>query len=117
MGSLRGGKQLTPEVVAKRLCIGVADLLDVGKPWTSRDVAEVQRCRPDWLRCARKALGAARAEEERQQKARGDAVRARQKGFEYPPVGSAATEFADDFAKLNLLEFLHSALDASSAET
>jgi hypothetical protein len=46
-----------------------------------------------------------------------DAVRLRQKGFEYPSVSSAATEFAYDFAKLNLLEFLHSALDVSSAQT
>jgi hypothetical protein len=108
---------LAPEIVAQRLRIGVADLSDIGRPWTSGDVEQAQRCRPDWLRCARKAWGAARAEEERQRKARADAVRLRQARFEYPQVGSAATEFAHDFARLNLLEFLYSALDASSAET
>lgn len=117
MGSTRGDRRLAPEVAATRVCIGVADLPDIGKPWTGRDVAEAQRCRPDWLRCARKALGAARAEEERQRKARVDAVLLRREGCEYPPVGSAATEFAHDFAKLNLLEFLHSALDVSAVQT
>jgi hypothetical protein len=69
------------------------------------------------LRYARTALGAARSDEERQRKACIDAVRLRQKGFEYPSVGSAATEFAYDFARLNLLGFLHSALDVSSVQT
>lgn len=62
-------------------------------------------------------MGASRAEEERQRKARADAVRLRQGRFEYPQVGSVATGFAHDFARLNLLEFLYSELDASSAET
>jgi hypothetical protein len=117
MSSHSGGKLLAPEVAAGRLCIGLADLPDIGRAWTSRDVVEAQRERPDWLRCARKRLGAARAEEQRQRKARMDAVRSRQQGFEYPTVNPAATEFAHAFARLNLLEFLHSALDASSAQT
>jgi hypothetical protein len=117
VGSQGGGKWLAPEIAAQRLCIGVADLPDIGRPWASGDVDQAQRCRPDWLRCARKAWRASRAEEERQRKARADAVRLRQGRFEYPQVGSAAAEFAHDFARLNLLEFLYSALDASSAET
>jgi len=61
VGSNGAGRQLTPEVAAKRLCIGVADLPELGRPWTARDVAEMQRGRPEWLGCAR----ATRAEEER----------------------------------------------------
>jgi hypothetical protein len=117
VGSRRDGKRLAKEAAAQRLCIGVADLPDIGRLWTSRDVAEVQRVRPDWLRCARKSLGVARAEEERQRNARVDAVRLRQRVFEYPAVSSVATDFAHAFARLNLLEFVHSALDAPAADT
>lgn len=112
-----GGKQLAPEVAARRLCIAVGDLPDIGHAWTAHEVVEAQRDRPDWLRCARKAWGAARAEEQRQRKARMDAVRLRQAGFEYPAVDAVATDFAHSFARVNLLEFLYSALDASSAQT
>jgi hypothetical protein len=111
------GKQLTREVAAKRLGIGVADLPDLDRPWTGRDVAETQRSRPEWLRCTRKALGATQAEQERQRKARSDAVLARRSGFGYPPVTAAASDFARDFAKANLLTFLHDALDAWAADT
>lgn len=117
MGSQGGGKWLAPEIAAQRLCIGVADLPDIGRPWANGDVDQAQRCRPDWLRRARKAWAAARVDEQRQRKARTDAVRLRQRTFEYPQIDSAATEFAHDFARLNLLGFLYSALDASSAET
>ncbi|MDH6198317.1 hypothetical protein M2272_004976 [Mycobacterium frederiksbergense] len=117
MGSQSGGKRLAPEVVARRLCIGVADLPDIGRAWTNRDVAEAQRDRPDWLQRARKVLGVARAEEERQRKARMDAVRLRQRGFEYPVVALVASEFAHAFARVNLLEFLYGALDAPAAQT
>jgi hypothetical protein len=111
------GGQLTREAAAKRLGVAAADLADVGRPWTGRDVADVQRCRPEWLRCARKALGAARAEQERQRKARLDAVLARRSGFEYPPVTAAASVFAREFTKANLLMLLHDALDVSAADT
>jgi hypothetical protein len=111
------GKQLTREGAAKRLGIGVADLPDLGRAWTGRDVADAQRGRPEWLRGARKALGAARAEEERQRQARLEGVLARRSGFEHPPLTAAASDFARDFAKANLLAFLHDALDASAAET
>jgi len=117
VGSQGGGKWLAPEIAAQRLCIGVADLPDIGRPWANGDVDQAQRCRPDWLRRARKAWAAARVDEQRQRKARTDAVRLRQRTFEYPQIDSAATEFAHDFARLNLLGFLYSALDASSAET
>jgi len=110
------GQLLTREAAAKRRCIGVADLPDLGKPWT-REVAEVGRSRPQWLQCAREALGAARAEQERQRKSRLDAVLARRTGCEYPPITAAATDFARDFARANLLVFLHDALDAAAAET
>ena len=111
------GGQFTREGAAKRLGIGVVDLPDLGRSWTGRDVADVQGVRPEWLRCARKALGAVRAAQERQRKARFDAVLARRSGFEYPPVTAAASDFARDFAKANLLTFLHDALGASAAET
>ena len=117
MGGKGNSKQLTREVAAKRLCIEVADLPDLGKPWTGRDVTDVQRSRPEWLRCARRALGAARAEEERQRKARFDVVLARRTGFEYPSVTAVAADFARDFAKTNLLAFLHDALDTLAADT
>ena len=117
MGGKGNSKQLTREVAAKRLCIEVTDLPDLGKPWTGRDVTDVQRSRPEWLRCARKALGAARAEEERQRKARVDVVLARRTGFEYPSVTAVAADFARDFAKTNLLAFLHDAVDTLAADT
>lgn len=112
-----GGQQLAPEVAARRLCIAAGDLPGIGHAWTAHDVVEAQRDRPDWLRCARKVLGAARAEEQRQRKTRMDAVRLRQAGFEYPAVDAVATDFAHSFTRVNLLEFLYSALDASSAQT
>ncbi|MDH6195408.1 hypothetical protein M2272_002048 [Mycobacterium frederiksbergense] len=99
MGSKFGGKRLAPEVAARHLCIGVADLADIGRGWTDRDVVEAQRDRPDWLRWARKVLGVARAEEEWQSKARMDAVRLRQRGFEYPAVDLVASEFAQGFVR------------------
>jgi hypothetical protein len=108
------GKQLTREGAAKRLGIGVVDLPDLGRPWTGRDVADEQRSRPGWSRSARKALGAACAEQERQ--ARFDAVLARRSGFGYPPVDGDATAFARECAKANLLKLLHDALDASAAD-
>ncbi|WP_287035330.1 hypothetical protein [Mycobacterium sp.] len=117
MGSKRDGKRLTPEGAAKRLCIGVADLPGIGRPWTSSDVAEAQRGRPDWLSRARKSFGAAQAEQARQQQAYVDAVRLRQSTFEYPALSVAATNFAHAFARANLLEFLHSALDVAAADT
>jgi hypothetical protein len=107
---------LTAAVAAQRLGIGVVDLPDLGRPWTVRDVADAQHGRPEWLRSARKALGAARAEGERQRKARFDAVLARRAGFEYPPVNATASDFAREFARANLLMFLHDALDAAAAE-
>jgi hypothetical protein len=113
VGSKGVGKQLTPEVAAKRLCIGVADLPDFGKPWTGGDVAAMQRSRPVWLRCAR----AARAEEDRLRKARRDAVLARRLGFEYRAITATATDVARDFARVNLLAFLHDVLDVAAAET
>ena len=111
------GEQLTREGAAKRLGIGVADLPDLGYPWTGREVADAQRGRPEWLRCARRALGAARVEGERQRRARFDAVLARRSGFEYPPVTDAASDFAREFANANLLMLLRDALDASAADT
>jgi hypothetical protein len=114
VGSKGAGRQLTPEVAAKRLCMGVADLPDLGKPWTGRDVAEMQRSRAEWLRSAR----ATRAEEDRLRKARRrDAVLAGRLGFEYPAITAAATDFAQDFAGTNLLAFLYDALDVAAAET
>lgn len=113
MGSKGAGKRLTPDAAAKGLCVGVADLPDLGKPWTGRDVAEAQRGRPEWLGCAR----AVRAEEDRLREARWEAVHARGIGFEYPAITSAATGFARDFARVNLLEFLHDVLDVAAADT
>jgi hypothetical protein len=113
LGSRGAGKRLTPGVAAKRVCIGVADLPDLGRPWTGRDVAEMQRSRPEWLRCAR----ATRAEEDRLRKVRRDAVLARRREFEYPAITAAATDFARDFARANLLAFLHDVLDVAAAET
>jgi hypothetical protein len=112
-----GGRQLTGEVAARRLGIRLVDLPDLGRPWTVRDVADASGVRPEWLRTARKAFGVARAEEERQRQARFDAVLARRCGFEYPPVNAAASDFAREFAKANLLTFLRDALDASAADT
>lgn len=113
MGSKGAGKQLRPEVAAQRLCIGVTDLPDLERPWTGRDVADTQRSRPEWLKCAR----AARAEEDRLCKARRDAVSARRIGFEYPAMTAEATDFARDFARANLLAFLHDVSDVVAADT
>ncbi|WP_179295717.1 hypothetical protein [Mycobacterium avium] len=113
MGSKGAGKQLGPEIAAQRLCIGLTDLPDLGRPWTGRDVADAQRSRPEWLKCARTA----RAEEDRLHKARRDAVRARRIGFEYPAITVAATDFARDFARANLLAFLRDVLDVAAADT
>jgi hypothetical protein len=112
-----GGRQSTEEVRAQRLGIRLVDLPDLGRPWIVRDVADALGARPEWLRSAGRALGAARAEEERQRKARFDAVLARRCGFEYPPVTDAASDFAREFANANLLMLLRDALDASAADT
>lgn len=113
MSSKGAGKRLTPQAPAKRLGVDVAGLPDLGRPWAGCDVAETQRGAPEWLRRAR----AARAEEDRLRAARRDAVLARGRGFRYPDVTEPARDFARDFARVNLLEFLHDALDAAAADT
>jgi len=99
MGGSRG-RQLTEEVTAQRLGVTLVDPSDLGRPWTVRDVAGALGARSEWFRSARRALGAARAEEERQRKACFDAVLARRCVFEYPPGNAAASDFAREFAKV-----------------
>ena len=111
------GEPLTRNAAAQRLSIAAADLPDLDRSWTARDIAEAQRKRPEWLRSARKAWAASKAEAQRQRQARHTDVIARRTDFTYPPVPDGAVEFAYEFAKANLLEFLHGALDASAADT
>ncbi|MDD4866852.1 MAG: hypothetical protein PHQ28_06960 [Mycobacterium sp.] len=78
-----------------------------------REVAEAQRDAPEWLRRAR----AARAEADRLRGARRAAILARRRGFQYPDITEPAINFAGDFARGHLLDFLHDALDDTAADT
>lgn len=106
-------KTVTRPAAAKRLALDVVDLPDLGKPWTGRDVAEAQRGAPEWLVCARTV----RAEEDRLRAARREAVLARSRGFRHPDITEPARDFARDFVRGHLLDFLHDALDAIAADT
>lgn len=110
-------RALTSEAAAKRLSIAVYGLPDLGRPWTGRDIAEARQVRPEWLKTARKLLASAKAEVERQRRERFAAVEARRTDFTYPAVSGKAAEFAAEFAKANLLNYLYAALDASAADT
>jgi len=95
--------------------VDVCDLLD--RRWTAGDVTDVLQERPDWLKDARRRKTAAKGERDKQRQARLAAVQARRKGFTYPAVPAEATEFAREFTRASLLNYLRRALDAAAADT
>ena len=101
--------------VAARLSVDVRDLLD--RRWTAGDVTDVLQERPDWLEDARRRKTAAKGERDKQRRGRLAAVQARRKGFTYPAVPAEATEFAREFTRASLLNYLRRALDAAAADT
>jgi multidrug efflux pump subunit AcrA (membrane-fusion protein) len=108
-------RPLTREAAARWLSIAVCDLPD--RLWTAGDVADEQQARPDWLKDARRRRVAAKAEQDRQRRARLAAVEAHRAGFAYPVVSGEAAEFAREFTRASLLNHLRRALDAVAADT
>ena len=110
------GEPLTRNAAAQRLSIAAADLPDLDRSWTARDIAEAQRKRPEWLRSARKAWAASKAEAQRQRQARHTDAIARRTDFTSPPVPDGAVEFAYEFTR-QPAGIPPRALDASAADT